>query len=169
MATPAFVPCSPFPPSRFQRPRSTCPQRRTAILASAESPSSSSPSPRPGDEPVESANSGAAPSEPSQSAGKAPKKPIDGHMIVEALRKSGLSSSALANPGFLKASHELVVCDGTEPARFVYVEERDCIGCTHCATTARGTFYMEGMSLPCSALGLAFVGTRRSVLLTSSA
>lgn len=25
----------------------------------------------------------------------------------------------------------------------LYQEERDCIGCTHCATTARGTFFME--------------------------
>jgi len=27
--------------------------------------------------------------------------------------------------------------------RFVYVDELECIGCTHCATTARNTFFME--------------------------
>ena len=28
-------------------------------------------------------------------------------------------------------------------ARFTYVDEHSCIGCTYCATTARGTFFME--------------------------
>ena len=28
-------------------------------------------------------------------------------------------------------------------ARFVYVDEHSCIGCTYCATTARSTFFME--------------------------
>ena len=28
-------------------------------------------------------------------------------------------------------------------ARFTYVDEHSCIGCTYCATTARNTFFME--------------------------
>ena len=28
-------------------------------------------------------------------------------------------------------------------ARFVYVDEQSCIGCTYCSTTARNTFFME--------------------------
>lgn len=45
-----------------------------------------------------------------------------------------------------KMSHEVVKFDedGIGPRdRFVYVEERDCIGCTHCQTTANCTFFME--------------------------
>lgn len=63
------------------------------------------------------------------------------------LRKITESETALSNPLGLKKSFEILRFDGNaaeEPRdRYVYVEERDCIGCTHCATTATGTFFME--------------------------
>lgn len=62
------------------------------------------------------------------------------------LRTITESEAALSNPFGLKKSHEIVRFDedGMGPRdRYVYVEERDCIGCSHCATTAPGTFFLE--------------------------
>lgn len=62
------------------------------------------------------------------------------------LRTITESETALSNPLGLKKSYEIVRFDedGTGPLdRYVYVEERDCIGCSHCATTAPGTFFLE--------------------------
>lgn len=56
------------------------------------------------------------------------------------------AETALSNPHGLKMSHQVVRFDEDGLAdrdRFLYVEERDCIGCTHCQTTAPGTFFME--------------------------
>lgn len=62
------------------------------------------------------------------------------------LREMTRAETALSNPLGLKKSFEIVAIDedGFGPRdRYVYVEERDCIGCTHCSTTATGTFFME--------------------------
>lgn len=66
----------------------------------------------------------------------------------ERLTKVTEAESALTNPYGLKKSYEILRFDrstGDEGPRdrYVYVEEKDCIGCTHCATTATGTFFME--------------------------
>ena len=57
---------------------------------------------------------------------------------------SGLQETG---PNTLEPSHmHLELDDETgEPvqARFTYVDEHSCIGCTYCATTARSTFFME--------------------------
>lgn len=50
------------------------------------------------------------------------------------------------NPYGDKLSHEVISFDEDEMGprdRYVYVEEQDCIGCTHCATTAGSTFFLE--------------------------
>lgn len=61
--------------------------------------------------------------------------------FVKNLRESANDAGLVSPTG--KPSHQLVNFDGYEPARFVFVEERDCIGCTHCATTAPGTFFLD--------------------------
>ena len=81
------------------------------------------------------------------SAGTAPsgKRQVSAVDIVAAFRKMD-PDAALSGPLGGVPSHTLVQFDedGLAPVdRFVYVEERDCIGCTHCATTARATFCME--------------------------
>ena len=52
-----------------------------------------------------------------------------------------------ADPSPEEPSHRTIEMDGEtgEPtaARFTYVDEHSCIGCTYCATTARNTFFME--------------------------
>lgn len=56
------------------------------------------------------------------------------------------AETAFSNPFGTKMSHEIIRFDddGLAPLdRFVYVEERDCIGCSHCATTAPMTFFLE--------------------------
>lgn len=57
------------------------------------------------------------------------------------------SSTSAVEPGPEIPSHETVDIDAEtgEPlaARFVYVDEHSCIGCTYCSTTARNTFFME--------------------------
>lgn len=63
-----------------------------------------------------------------------------------ALRQVTEAETALSNPHGTKMSHEMIQFDtgGLGPLdRYVYVEEQDCIGCTHCATTAPGTFFLE--------------------------
>lgn len=63
-----------------------------------------------------------------------------------ALEQVTEAETALSNPHGTKMSHEMIQFDasGLGPLdRYVYVEERDCIGCTHCATTAPGTFFLE--------------------------
>lgn len=66
--------------------------------------------------------------------------------FFERLREITRAETALSNPLGLKKSYEIVTIDeeGIGPRdRYVYVEERDCIGCTHCSTTAVGTFFMD--------------------------
>ena len=57
------------------------------------------------------------------------------------------SSELETGPNTIEPSHmHLELDDETgEPvlARFTYVDEHSCIGCTYCATTARSTFFME--------------------------
>lgn len=62
------------------------------------------------------------------------------------MREITEAETALSNPLGLKMSHEIIRFDGDGIGprdRYVYVEELDCIGCTHCQTTANGTFFME--------------------------
>lgn len=71
-----------------------------------------------------------------------------GEKLMEAFLKLTKDESALCQPDAndLKMSHTLIRFDENGLAqrdRFVYVEEHDCIGCTHCATTATSTFYLE--------------------------
>lgn len=71
---------------------------------------------------------------------------LDSEEYFERLREMTQADTALSNPLGLKKSFEIVKLDedGMGPRdRYVYVEERDCIGCTHCATTATGTFFLE--------------------------
>lgn len=67
--------------------------------------------------------------------------------FFESLRKVTEAETALSNPLGLKKSYEILQfnddIEGGPRDRYVYVEERDCIGCTHCATTATGTFFIE--------------------------
>lgn len=66
--------------------------------------------------------------------------------VFDRLRAITETESALSNPLGLRMSHELVRFDKDGYAsmdRFVYVEEIDCIGCTHCAATANSTFYLQ--------------------------
>lgn len=65
---------------------------------------------------------------------------------MKLLRELTEAETALSNPYGTKMSHEIVQFDenGFGPRdRYVYVEERDCIGCTHCQTTAVNTFFLE--------------------------
>lgn len=69
-----------------------------------------------------------------------------GDRYLQMLRNLTEQESALSNPLGLKMSHQIIKFDddGLGPLdRYVYVEERDCIGCTHCATTAPQTFMLE--------------------------
>lgn len=62
------------------------------------------------------------------------------------LRELAAEEATLSNPLGLKKSYEIVRFDedGMGPRdRYVYVEEMDCIGCTHCASAAPGTFFLE--------------------------
>lgn len=71
---------------------------------------------------------------------------VDSEEYFNRLRALVDSERVLSNPLGLKKSFEIIRFneDGVGPRdRYVYVEERDCIGCTHCATTAPGTFFME--------------------------
>lgn len=71
---------------------------------------------------------------------------ITNEEYFERMRAITEAETALSNPLGLKKSYEIVRFDedGTGPLdRYVYVEERDCIGCTHCATTAGGTFFVQ--------------------------
>ncbi|KAI0561311.1 Ferredoxin 1 [Gracilaria domingensis] len=67
---------------------------------------------------------------------------------LKMLRDVTAAETALSNPLGTKMSHEIIKFaeDGLGPLdRYVYVEEQDCIGCTHCATTASNTFFLESM------------------------
>eukprot|EP00189_Rhodosorus_marinus_P004938 CAMPEP_0113964380 /NCGR_PEP_ID=MMETSP0011_2-20120614/7104_1 /TAXON_ID=101924 /ORGANISM="Rhodosorus marinus" /LENGTH=224 /DNA_ID=CAMNT_0000976669 /DNA_START=193 /DNA_END=868 /DNA_ORIENTATION=+ /assembly_acc=CAM_ASM_000156 len=69
-----------------------------------------------------------------------------GEDLVQAMREYTKNSQALSNPKGLLPSHQLVRKDAdgeTLKERFVYVDELDCIGCSHCAMTARNTFFLE--------------------------
>ncbi|KAJ8901849.1 hypothetical protein NDN08_004054 [Rhodosorus marinus] len=69
-----------------------------------------------------------------------------GEDLVQAMREYTKNSQELSNPKGLIPSHQLVRRDAdgeTLKERFVYVEEQDCIGCSHCAMTARNTFFLE--------------------------
>lgn len=84
--------------------------------------------------------------EPSQGAEPQAQNAPSGRSLLDALRQVHTYETSLADPSNLKMSHEMIRFDenGEAPVdRFVYVEERDCIGCTHCATTAAATFYLE--------------------------
>ncbi|CAN8066380.1 unnamed protein product [Agarophyton chilense] len=67
---------------------------------------------------------------------------------LKMLREVTEAETALSNPLGTKMSYEIIRFeeDGIGPLdRYVYVEEQDCIGCTHCATTASNTFFLESM------------------------
>lgn len=75
-----------------------------------------------------------------------PHEPSAGERYLQTLQQLTEAETALSNPLGLKMSHEIIRFDedGIGPRdRYVYVEERDCIGCTHCATTANQTFFMH--------------------------
>jgi ferredoxin len=60
---------------------------------------------------------------------------------------SEAAESAAEEPNTKDPSHLYIAMDeeSGEPvaARFTYVDEHSCIGCTYCATTARSTFFLE--------------------------
>lgn len=76
-----------------------------------------------------------------------PPPPVDAEALIARLQAVGANETALTNPHGTGASHMFVPlsADGLrgDRDRFVYVDEVDCIGCTHCASTARHTFFME--------------------------
>ncbi|KAK1867023.1 hypothetical protein I4F81_009533 [Pyropia yezoensis] len=76
-----------------------------------------------------------------------PPPPSDAETLIARLQAVGANETALTNPYGTGASHAFVPlsADGIrgDRDRFVYVDEVDCIGCTHCASTARHTFFME--------------------------
>lgn len=64
------------------------------------------------------------------------------------MREITAAETALSNPLGAKLSHEIIRMDENKLGpldRYVFVEERDCIGCTHCQTTAPGTFFLESL------------------------
>lgn len=71
-----------------------------------------------------------------------------GEQCMKLLREIADAEDALChpNPYGTKMSHETIAFDeeGFGPRdRYVYVEEKDCIGCTNCQTTAINTFFLE--------------------------
>ena len=66
-------------------------------------------------------------------------------LMVDAMWQSTTATGP--NPNTEDASHEHLVMDEDtgEPvqARFTYVDEHTCIGCTYCSTVARNTFFMQ--------------------------
>lgn len=77
--------------------------------------------------------------------GRPLQNPFDNPLAAR-IREINEAEFALCNPARLDMSHTRVIFDSDGAAtldRFVYVEERDCIGCTHCATTATGTFFLK--------------------------
>lgn len=65
---------------------------------------------------------------------------------IEAMIAEEEKNSPSTNYYGIKCSHEFIDVDedGMLPLdKFVYVEEVDCIGCTHCQQTAINTFFME--------------------------
>lgn len=66
--------------------------------------------------------------------------------MVQRMREMARKDIELENARGLIPSHRTVRRDENgEPLmeRFVYVDEIDCIGCSHCAMTARNTFFLE--------------------------
>lgn len=78
--------------------------------------------------------------------------PPESERLLERLRSAAVSESGLAARAAATfqlgkvPSHRLVQFDAQGFAsrdRFVFVDEVDCIGCMHCANTARNTFFIE--------------------------
>ncbi|KAA8499920.1 Ferredoxin-1 [Porphyridium purpureum] len=81
----------------------------------------------------------------SQAASKPGKR--DGlEQFFEFLQSDHSTRSLSRNALGAEPSHKYVKFDANGVAsrdRFVYVDEVDCIGCSHCAMTARNTFFLE--------------------------
>lgn len=71
--------------------------------------------------------------------------PPDKDDLLDALWETAAAEEPGANKDEPSHLHIPMDEETGEPlqARFVYVDEHSCIGCTYCATTARSTFFME--------------------------
>lgn len=118
-------------------PKPTC-AKHLRFPTACNEPVSSDSAPKPAeDDTLSTSSSSSNGAEPTLSASEE---------YFNRLREMTLAETALSNPLGLKKSYEILTIDedGFGPRdRYVYVEERDCIGCTHCSTTATGTFFME--------------------------